>query len=642
MPDGNTSPKPRRQRNAPTSDDPVEIAMEAQASGRAPNDEATLLLADQRRLIQADLVHRRWQIMSERIGGFFRLLTCVAGLVVVVFAGALIWQAAHADGIVVEPFATPPSMAEKGLTGAVVAGQVLDRLKAMETDTSSMRAIASYGGGWGEGIRLSIPNTGISIGDVQSYLTGWLGHETKVGGNVFQTADGQLAVATRVGGAAGTTVTGPAGDLDALIGKSAEAVFAATQPYLYSRWLTDHGRAPEAVPILQRLLYSADKTERLWALLSMASPAIGATTEVDQRRYLEAALRVDPQFMPAVITLASLEMHSGNDERTVQLRRRLAANADLFRRQAAPDLAEEDLAINDAQFGVLTGDYARGIAATWKVLSVYSTNTQRGQTVMRGVQHALNLHDLVLARRIRDEGGLSDAALAPLEATLQTGGSLAARERLALEDWSAAADGLAPVWADPRAFPLERAVYPIALARAGRVAEAEQAIAAVPGMNWPPGIADKFDLLTARAVVADAAGRHAEADGLFRRAIALGPSLPRAHEAWSHALLVRGDAAGALREAKLAVQTVPRRPDAHRAEGQALHALRRDGDAAAAYAEAAKTSPNWGGLDIDWGVALAGQGKAADAQAKWRTAAALDLSPADRARVQALLAGKIA
>ncbi len=618
----------------PTTHDPVELAMEAEAAGAPPSGEAALLIRDQRKLVG-------WQIASERAGALVKLATGVAGAAVVIFAGAMVWQASQARGIVLQPFATPPAMAAKGLTGAVIAGQVLDRLKAMEADTQTNRARATYGGGWGEGVRLSIPNTGVSLGELQGYLVRWLGHETSVSGDVFETPDGRLALTVRVGGAAGTTATGLPGDLDDLVGKSAEAIYAVSQPYLYSRWLAGHDRAAEAVPILQRLIYSADKTERLWSLVSMASPQSGVETEAEQRRYLEAALRIDPNFMQAVGRLSGVELRAGDEERSLELRRRLAAGAKFFRRQAKRDLAEESLLINQAYLGLLTGDFALGVTATRQILESYSDNVGRRQTVMRGAQHAMGLHDLVLARRIRDEGGLNDAALATLEAEVSTGGSLAARERLSLEDWSAAADGLAPIWTNPETLPYEAATYVVALARAGRVAEAQAAIARVPSVpGWSPGIADRFAFLIARAVTADAAGRRAEADTLFARAAALGPSLPQAREAWSRALLARGDAAGALKQARLAVKASPRWPDAHRAQGRALHALRQDADAAKAYARAAKLSPNWGALEIDWGLALAAQGKGADARAKWRRAAALDLGPADRARVTALLAGR--
>ncbi|HEY8572497.1 hypothetical protein [Phenylobacterium sp.] len=633
MADGNNTAQRRRLRKAPplTTADPVEIAMEAEASGRAPVGQASLLLAEQRRLI-------RWQVTSERAGALVKLLTGVAGAAVLVFSSAMVWQAARTNGVVLQPFATPPGMAEKGLTGAVVAGQVLDRLKTIQAETSTTRAVATYGGGWGDGIRLSIPNTGISLGELQGYLVRWLGDETQVTGDVFLTADGALAVTTRVGAAAGVTVKGAPGDLDALVGKSAEAIYAASQPYLYSTWLVQHDRAAEALPIVQRLIYSADKTERLWALLAMSRPAMGAVTQ-DERRYIEAALRIDPDFMPAVLSLAGHELREGNNEASLKLRRRLADGAKLYRRQVKRDLADENLLINQAYLAIFTGDYGLAVAATQKMLEAPTTSTGRRQNAMRSAQAAIWLHDLPLARGIRDEGGLNEAALAALEASVATGGSLAARERRALEDWPAAAEGFAPIWANARSFAFERAAYLIALARAGRVEEAQAALAAnatMPGVS--PGVADRYDFLIARGVIAEALGRRGDADGLFARAVALGPSFPHAHEAWSRALLDRRDAAGALREARLAVKKGPRWPDAHRAHGRTLHALGKEADAARAYAEAAKLTPSWGALEIDWGVALAAQGQRDAAVARWRRAASLDLGPADRRRVEALLA----
>ena len=614
--------------------------MEAEAPGHRPSGVAARVLEKQERLIG-------WQIASEQAGAAIKLLTSVAGAAVAVFVGAMVWQAAHTDGIVLQPFATPPAMAENGLTGAVVAGQVLDRLKTMEADTQSNRAVATYGGGWGEGIRLSIPNTGISLGEVQAYLVRWLGHETQVGGEVFQTPDGQLAITTRVGGAAGATVKGPPETLDALIGKSAEAVYGPTQPYLYSLWLSSHGRAAEGVPILQRLIYSADKTERLWALLTMAARWAGAETEADRRRYIEAALRVDPNFMTAVLVLSGIEFQAGNDERSLQLRRRLAAGAQLFRQQTKRDVADEDLAINEAFLGTITGDFSLGVEATRKILAAYSTSSGRVQTVMRGAQHAMGLHDLVLARRIRDDGGLNDAALATLEAAVSsagsTGGSLAARERLSLEDWPAAAEGLAPIWTDTRAFPRERAA---SSRRPGASGSGRRGAGGDRGDPRHAGLAaGGRRSLRPLDRPRRGGGRGRTPRGgrwVVRARRGAGPlAAPGAGrlEPGPCSTEARLGRRAGWKEARLAVAKSPRWPDAQRAEGRALHALQQDAEAVKAYTRAAALTPNWGALDLDWGIALAAQGQREAAVAKWRTAGALDLSPADRARLNSLLRG---
>ena len=80
-------PPRRKAEPAPTTPDPIEIAMEAEALGVAPGGVAYDLLTEQRRLIQADLKHRGWQIASERAAFALRLLIVAAGIGVVMAFG---------------------------------------------------------------------------------------------------------------------------------------------------------------------------------------------------------------------------------------------------------------------------------------------------------------------------------------------------------------------------------------------------------------------------------------------------------------------------------------------------------------------------------------------------------------------------
>ncbi|WP_397418738.1 hypothetical protein, partial [Phenylobacterium sp.] len=97
--------------------------MEAEAKSRAPGGQASLLLADQRRLI-------RRQIASEDLSIGLKLLTGAAGLAVAFALGLMIWSASRADGLVIEAFSVPPALAERGITGETLARQLMDDLAA--------------------------------------------------------------------------------------------------------------------------------------------------------------------------------------------------------------------------------------------------------------------------------------------------------------------------------------------------------------------------------------------------------------------------------------------------------------------------------------------------------------------------------
>ena len=101
--------KPRRAKPAPapTTPDPIEIAMEAEAGGRAPQGVAERVLVQHERLIC-------WQVANERAAFALRVLTAAAGLAAAVVLVAFVWSASQAQGLVVDPFLTPPSLAEDG------------------------------------------------------------------------------------------------------------------------------------------------------------------------------------------------------------------------------------------------------------------------------------------------------------------------------------------------------------------------------------------------------------------------------------------------------------------------------------------------------------------------------------------------
>jgi hypothetical protein len=122
---------------------------------------------------------------ADRIrNGLGTFLALVAAYIAVAL-GAMTWDAAQDRGLVIEPFAVPPDLAEKGLSGQVVAKQVLDRLAELQSQTASQRPANSYRNNWGDDIKVQIPETGVSLGELRRYLRESLGHETHISGEIY-------------------------------------------------------------------------------------------------------------------------------------------------------------------------------------------------------------------------------------------------------------------------------------------------------------------------------------------------------------------------------------------------------------------------------------------------------------------------
>ena len=250
----------------------------ALALGGASRAEADAFLKKQRLLADIQIHHLQEQFKSlrltiweKRTGVFLRAATAIVGIVAAGFVGLMLWDAANSNGLIIEPFAVPADMAAKGLTGQVVASQMLDKLSAMQAATDSARPPQSYANNWGNNIRVEIPETGVSISEMQQFLKGWLGHDTHITGEVWRTPTG-IAVTARDSSEAGVTFTGAESEFDGLMQKAAEHVYGVTQPYRYANYLDRDYAAPDiadraarASAIYRKLIAGPSAVEQAWA-----------------------------------------------------------------------------------------------------------------------------------------------------------------------------------------------------------------------------------------------------------------------------------------------------------------------------------------------------------------------------------------
>src|SRR5665213_3873760 len=129
-----------------------------------------------------ELSHLRWRRFTEQTKGALQALTAMVGIAVAVGIGLMRWQAAHSDGLRVEPFGVPPDLAANGLTGQVVAARMIDRLSELQSQTNTGRPARTYSNSWGDkAIKLEIPEAGISLEELDSWPVSYThlrAHET--------------------------------------------------------------------------------------------------------------------------------------------------------------------------------------------------------------------------------------------------------------------------------------------------------------------------------------------------------------------------------------------------------------------------------------------------------------------------------
>ena len=590
-------------------------------------------LHEQRELQLAHLRVRRWR---DRLALGMQFLGIVVGAAAVIALAVVVWQAHEDRGLVIEAFSVPPDLAQRGLTGQVAAAKVLDKLAALQAQTDSARAPSTYTNNWGDDLKVEIPETGVSVGELNRYLRQWLGRETHISGEVVRTPAG-VSVTARTDAEPGVSFDGPETDLDALFQKAAEALYARTQPYRYGAFLLTRSRFDEARATFQTLEAKGDKTDRKWAEVGLANIPFFSGDLLGAEHEHNRLTRMDPTFVMAVTNVASDAANLDHEQELLESARQ---SIPLFpgdaNSQVTP-IAARALALSSrASVLEMLGDYQ---AALRPEADLVEAADYGGSSAAAVLQRSIDLtfnHQPSAALAALAEAH-APAGLLPVY-VLGFQGQVANARLVAdvvREDWAGAGvDGDKSVQlltAAGGAFSgaeIARNARPwlaYAKARAGDIDAAEALIAQTP--------TDGDTALRLRGKIAAAKGDWAGAEGWFRQAVRQAPSIPFAYADWGEMLLARGDLDGAIVRLQQANQKGPHYADALELWGEALMRKRDYSGAAARFAEADKYAPRWGRNHLRWGQALARTGKADDAKAQWIAAAGMDLSPADRAEL---------
>ena len=309
----------RKPEPAPTTPDPIEIAMEAEASGVAPAGIAHEFLANQNRLVS-------WQIASERAGFALKVLTGLAGLAVVAGLSWAMWDASRASGAVIEPFDSAPALEAQGLTGEAIAREVVSRVTTMQNGAGSIRP-SRQSSSSGDGIDVVIPQTGVSVAEIQRLLRSWLGHETHVSGALRPSTDGGLDLSLRVDGRRVAVAPPPPeqrGSSEAWIDSAAAAAMRETDPYRFGVWLYNQGRLDEAEVAYSRIATAGSAQERAWGWHGLGQVRRVRRDFQGAALAAEMAMRMDPHMDSAAETLCfilSLSTNSGQGSTPAALNR---------------------------------------------------------------------------------------------------------------------------------------------------------------------------------------------------------------------------------------------------------------------------------------------------------------------------------
>jgi tetratricopeptide (TPR) repeat protein len=625
---------------APSSEasDPVALSLALAGASREEADaflkKQGLLIEDQRHHLHEQLKQIHLDVWEKRMGVLLRVATAFVGLAV---AGAmiwLVWNAAHSRDLIMDVFSVPADMAEKGMTGAEMAGDVSGRISDMLVRyPATLRASQSYANNFGDGIKIEIPQTGVSLLELDRFLREKLGHDVHITGAAVHTSTG-LKLTARAGTLGSTSVEGPESDLDNLQQRLAEGVFGITQPYRYGSYLLSSNRLDEAQAVDRRLANGDDLRERAWGYQALAS--IARSTEAHgegdrvSRDLAARAVETDPGNAQAMNTLKIAERSLGQWEQSlIHSKKSLELLSRPDHGQVRTEVVRGAQLVAKAVLDQLLGAFHE---AGQEIADPDVTDTPRIESQSTLVADSLRgEHDLGAARAAMADPQESPPGYASSHEMYRE------RERMLIamsaEDWHGALKGLLvlqAILAGTPSFRLEHHLgtdpyIAFVLAKLGRFGEAENLVADMP--------ADCYPCLIARAQIAELEGRRARADWWFARAEGEGPSIPFADEEQGRALLARGQPDAAIEKFAASNRRGPHFADPLEGWGEALMAKNQSHLALTKFAQAEKYAPKWGRLHLKWSEALVYAGKKDEAKAQFTRAASLDLTAPEKAEL---------
>lgn len=235
----------RRVGPTPGTTDAINIALDQEKFDPAPDSSARILLGKQAMLVDADIRYRMFQAQSERVTVWLKRLTIIVGVLFGLSIAGLVISASRAHSVVVQAFDAPPRLAERGLSGTVIASGFQDALATIQGAVRTTAQRRAINNAWTGDIAVQVPQTGVSVGELDRLLRQKIGNETYIGGSVIQNADRSLSLTVRGSGIPPKTFTAAEAHLSGAIADAAEYIYGYSEPRLFAIYLFQKKRYRE-------------------------------------------------------------------------------------------------------------------------------------------------------------------------------------------------------------------------------------------------------------------------------------------------------------------------------------------------------------------------------------------------------------
>jgi tetratricopeptide (TPR) repeat protein len=513
-----------------------------------------------------------------RVG--FQLFVALVATAIGIGAAVMIRDAVTSRRVVIDPFDIAPNVAAQVPSGKIVASGLLDELSRLQDATRSTVQRLDLSNAWASQVKLEVPETGVSLGELSRLLRARFGHDVHIDGDLIETPAGGLALTVRGNGVSPKTFSGTAADLERLTTQATEYVYSQSQPARWAYYLQNAGRSEEAIAFCRAALGSASQEDRPYLLNVWANSInnVGGSPR-EALALFRTALKLKPDYWIAYNNVMNSLWILGDEEgawRAGEEMRKAAGG----RPGRAPDLYYEN-------WDALTWNLGPWLTATVADAEANAGVGTGGSTAGTAIAdiHA-RLHDPEAS-----ELALKTTREDPSDPTI---GALThyVRGRLAAEAGDAArAVTEMEAFAAAYLVPTVSANYPgyncwIAPAEeaAGHPDKADAALKTGGTL---------VDCYRFRGDILDHRGDWAAAQKVYGDAVALAPDLPAAYYSWGVALTRHGDLAGGEAKLRDANRHAPHWADPLKVWGDVLMKQSNTKEARDKYDEALKYAPNW-------------------------------------------------
>jgi tetratricopeptide (TPR) repeat protein len=544
---------------------------------------------------QAREVDLRRFSLRLRVGSqlFLALVVLTIGFVLAL----MIHDAVTSRSVVLDPFDVAPNIASKSPSGKMIAAGLLDVLTRIQAANRSSVQSRALSNAWTNEIAIEVPETGISVAQIERALKARFAHDQHIEGDLSQTEAGNLALTVRGTNILPKTFSGDKSKLEDLLSQAGEYIYGQSQPGLWVAYLSNNDRNEEAISFAESFYATVDPSERPYVLnywANAVSSLGGPTAMRDAMLLWQESVRLKPDFWLGYNNIMFGLVGLGDEEADIRVGKELLKAAG-----GRPGRAPEEYYGNyDLEVWDLSTALRANLADLDAHRGIGTTSAAQGSEVLSVAQYQAQMHELGAAIL-----GLKTAAVDPRHlpdvAAAAFDRALIAEElgevRTAAAEW----DSFAKAYKDPTVStqnPSFICFAAVTYERNGESAKADAAFSVVEPFEFVD--CDRF-----RADVLEMRGDWQGAQRFYEKAVKHAPSAPAGYYSWGVALSRHGDFAGAIEKLHDANVRGPHWADPLEAWGNALFKLGKPKEALLKYQEALKYAPHWKQLEEESRIA---------------------------------------